>query len=80
MDATYTIIDLFAGCGGMTLGFHDSGRFRTVLAVEVDADAAETYRRNFGDLVAETLIEQVSDFPRVDVVQDPDQAGCRQQV
>jgi DNA (cytosine-5)-methyltransferase 1 len=64
----YELIDLFAGCGGMTRGFLDSGRFRAVLAVESDADAAETYRRNFGDHVAESSIEDIARFPAADVV------------
>ena len=63
-----TLIDLFAGCGGMTLGFRESGRFRSVLAVEADSDAAETYRLNFGDHVAESRIEDVARFQSVDVV------------
>jgi DNA (cytosine-5)-methyltransferase 1 len=64
----YALIDLFAGCGGMTQGFLDSGRFRPVLAVECDPDAAETYRLNFGDHVAEAQIEDVARFPEVDVL------------
>jgi DNA (cytosine-5)-methyltransferase 1 len=68
MSVRHTIIDLFAGCGGITRGFHDSGRFRTVFAVEVDHDAAETYRRNFGDIVAETLIEDVVSLSKADLV------------
>ena len=46
--APYTLIDLFAGCGGMTRGFVDRA-LRAVFAVELDRDAAATYRRNFGD-------------------------------
>jgi DNA (cytosine-5)-methyltransferase 1 len=65
---SYTLIDLFAGCGGMTRGFLDSGRFRSVFAVEYDPDAAETYRLNFGDHVAQAPIEDVASFPEVDVV------------
>lgn len=65
---TFTVIDLFAGCGGMTLGFQESGRFRPVLAVECDPDAAETYRLNFGEHVAEARVEDVARFPDVDVV------------
>ena len=64
----YRLIDLFAGCGGMTRGFVDTGRFRPVFAVECDRDAAETYRLNFGDHVAEALIEDVAAFPEADVV------------
>jgi DNA (cytosine-5)-methyltransferase 1 len=64
----YTLIDLFAGCGGMTRGFEDSGRFRSILAVEADPDAATTYRLNFGDHVAGGLIEDVASFQRADVL------------
>lgn len=64
----YTLIDLFSGCGGLSRGFEDSGRFRSIFAVESDPDAAETYRRNFGDHVAQSLIEDVATFPTADVV------------
>lgn len=40
-----TVVDLFAGAGGMGLGFHDAG-FRVALAIETDRDAAQTYRLN----------------------------------
>lgn len=68
MSDDFTMIDLFAGCGGMSLGFRESGRFSSVLAVECDSDAAETYRLNFGNHVAEARIEDVACFPAVDVV------------
>lgn len=65
----YTLIDLFAGCGGMTLGFHDSGRFETVFAVEQDYDAAETYGANFPDVrLRLDPSEQVKRIPRADVL------------
>src|SRR4051794_27320044 len=44
----YRLIDLFAGCGGMTRGFVDTGHFQPTLAVESDANAAATYAANFG--------------------------------
>ena len=44
----YRLMDLFAGCGGMTRGFVDTGRYEPVFAVEMDADAAATYAANFG--------------------------------
>ena len=66
--STYTLIDLFAGCGGMTLGFQQAHCFAPVFAVECDSAAAETYRRNFGDHVFERAIEDVGEFPRADVV------------
>ena len=64
----FTLIDLFAGCGGLTRGFLDSRRFRAVFAVEWDADAAATYRANFGDHVFRGPIERVEEFPKVDVI------------
>ena len=62
------LVDLFAGCGGMTRGFEDSGEFRSVFAVEMDHDAAATYAANFGDHVACRRIEDVAAFPAADVV------------
>ena len=44
----YKYIDLFAGAGGMSLGFDKAG-FQNVLAVEYDECFAETYRFNFPD-------------------------------
>jgi DNA (cytosine-5)-methyltransferase 1 len=64
----FTLVDLFAGCGGMTRGFEDSGAFRSVFAVEFDRDAAATYAANFGDHVACGPIEDVASFPDADVV------------
>ena len=45
---TPTLIDLFAGCGGMTVGFAEEG-YEPVLAVEWDKFAAATYAANFGE-------------------------------
>lgn len=39
------IIDLFAGCGGMSLGFEMAG-YNVVLAVEKDENAVNTYKSN----------------------------------
>lgn len=66
--ANLTLMDLFAGCGGLTRGFLDSGEYRAVFAVESDENAAATYGANFGDHVFCGPIERVESFPRVDVV------------
>ncbi len=63
-----TLVDLFAGCGAMTRGFEDSGAFRSVLAVELDRDAAATYAANLGEHVIRGPIEDVASFPDADVV------------
>lgn len=62
------LVDLFAGCGGMTRGFVDTGAYEPVFAVEWDSDAAETYALNFGDHVFAGPIERVDSFPAADVV------------
>jgi DNA (cytosine-5)-methyltransferase 1 len=67
-STSYRIIDLFSGCGGMTRGFVECGRFQPICAVEVDRDAAETYRRNFGEHVLERTIQNVIHVPQADVV------------
>jgi DNA (cytosine-5)-methyltransferase 1 len=65
----YTVVDLFAGCGGMTRGFTDTKRFKAIFAVEHDGDAAATYAANFGGAHVETAdIQEVDDFPFADVV------------
>lgn len=70
---TITMLDLFAGAGGLTAGFHAaSDRFRVVRAVELDVAAASTYAATFGeDLVYQGGIEDwLKDDvpPEVDVI------------
>ena len=64
-----TLIDLFAGCGGLTEGFRSQG-FEPVFAVEWDPAAATTYAQNFGNHVFCADIGEVrkSDVPYADVV------------
>lgn len=66
--ARLRLIDLFAGCGGLTRGFVDTGDYEPIFAVEWAPDAAETYALNFGDHVFVGPIEQVEEFPQADVV------------
>lgn len=65
------VIDLFAGCGGLTAGFDATESFASVQAVESDAHAAESYRLNFpGTSVFAGRIEDWvgTSAPRAEVV------------
>jgi DNA (cytosine-5)-methyltransferase 1 len=53
------MIDLFAGCGGMTAGFVNEG-YQSVLAVEWSEASAATFAANFGDHV---LCGDIADLP-----------------
>ena len=45
----YRVVDLFAGIGGMRLGFEQAG-FEIVYSNDVDKFACQTYRANFGEI------------------------------
>ena len=65
------MIDLFAGCGGLTQGFTSTASYAPVMAVESDRAAASTYAANFGeDHVHHGSIEDLptADLPAADVV------------
>jgi DNA (cytosine-5)-methyltransferase 1 len=60
-------IDLFAGCGGLALGFATEG-LQPISAVEFDPAAAETYRLNIDPNIAVSDIAQVRGWPQAEVV------------
>jgi DNA (cytosine-5)-methyltransferase 1 len=71
--APILVLDLFAGAGGLTAGFHAaSSRFTTVRAVEMDLAAAASYEATFGpDLVYAGRIQDWLEsevVPQVDVI------------
>lgn len=67
MATSMSMMDLFAGAGGMTLGFTQAG-FEPIFAVEIDSAAAKTYEANFGCHVYKGPIEEIDDFPTADVI------------
>jgi len=57
-------IDLFSGCGGMTLGFKHAG-FQSVFASDVDVNAGKTFVRNFPDVPFK--VEDISNITKEEV-------------
>lgn len=47
----YSVVDLFAGAGGLSYGFLQTGRFSVKAAFENNRNAQKTYKRNHGDAV-----------------------------
>ncbi|MCH7883364.1 DNA cytosine methyltransferase [Patescibacteria group bacterium] len=59
------VIDLFAGIGGMRMGFEQAG-FDIVYSNDIDKYACQTYRANFGEIderdIKQVLPEELPDF------------------
>ncbi len=43
---TYNLIDLFCGAGGMSVGYEQTGKFKTILGLDHDAAASGTFKLN----------------------------------
>jgi DNA (cytosine-5)-methyltransferase 1 len=62
-------LDLFAGAGGLTLGFERAELgFLPVYGVEIEPAAARTFKRNFGCPVYDGPIEDLDTFEDADVI------------
>ena len=60
------IVDLFSGCGGMSLGFHKSG-FQIAASVELDPHAAASHYLNFhGPLENRKPVDLARDITKVE--------------
>lgn len=79
-DGTLRVAGLFAGIGGIELGFHQAGH-RSELLCEVDPAAQEVLRAQFDDVPLVGDVRDVDTLPKVDIVaagfpcQDLSQAG-----
>ncbi|HED6455451.1 TPA: DNA cytosine methyltransferase [Listeria monocytogenes] len=66
----YRAISLFAGVGGLDLGFEQTGKFETIWANEFDEKAALTYRSNFNNTLSTLDIHEVNkkELPKANIV------------
>lgn len=68
-DRKFKLIDLFAGAGGLSNGFEQTGKFEVVGAVEINQDAVQTYVFNHGnnpDIIIRAKENNVSDITKID--------------
>ena len=68
MRNEFTFIDLFAGIGGIRLGFESVGG-KCVFSSEIDEDACKTYEANFGEHPAGDITKiDAKDIPEFDIL------------
>jgi len=65
-DGRPLVVDLFAGCGGLALGFEAQG-FATI-GFEKDADCCATYQRNLGGTCEQVTLTPETPLPPARVV------------
>lgn len=65
----YNVIDLFAGAGGLSLGFKQTGQVNIIAAAENNPNARKTYKRNF------KLDRLYSDVRTIDYAELQDSVG-----
>jgi DNA (cytosine-5)-methyltransferase 1 len=63
---TATVLDLFAGAGGLSLGFEAAG-YKTI-GYEMDKAACETYNKNLSGVCHEVKLSAGFKYPKADIV------------
>lgn len=70
----YNTIDLFAGAGGLSLGFLQTKKFNISVAFEINPDMQETYKNNhkdtdlYDDVTKANYSKLVSNYGKFDIV------------
>jgi DNA (cytosine-5)-methyltransferase 1 len=67
-DSKIRIASLFAGCGGLDYGFHNNTRYTSVFVNDFDADACNTYEKNFKIKPTCGDIKQIKTIPDCDMI------------
>ena len=67
MDRIPTVVDLFAGAGGLSLGLKNSG-FTILSAYDSWSPAVATYRTNVGDHIHKQFVTSQCEVPFADVI------------
>ncbi|MFE3976506.1 MULTISPECIES: DNA cytosine methyltransferase [unclassified Peribacillus] len=68
-EKKYKLIDLFAGAGGLSNGFQQTGKFEIVGAVEINKEAIETYIYNHQSdkkIIIKPSDSEISDISDID--------------
>nr|MCU0495227.1 DNA (cytosine-5-)-methyltransferase [Chloroflexaceae bacterium] len=63
----WTVLDLFCGAGGLSLGLVQAG-FSIALAVDNNKAALQTYAANLGNHIAQLDLSQAADLPKTTIV------------
>lgn len=59
MPSEFRVLDLFCGAGGLSWGLHKNSNFKTVVALDFDEKAANTFKKNMPD--AEVIVGDITD-------------------
>jgi DNA (cytosine-5)-methyltransferase 1 len=65
-ELNMTVVDLFAGCGGLSLGFEANG-FKTI-GYEMDENATQTYNENLLGECFNLKLTTETKYPKADIV------------
>ncbi len=61
-----TVLDLFAGCGGLALGLESAG-YKTV-GFEMESSAAKTYTKNLGSTCHAVKLDLTFKYPKAEII------------
>ena len=59
MTKEFRVLDLFCGAGGLSWGLHKNSHFKTMVALDFDKNAANTFKRNMPE--AEVVVGDITD-------------------